>query len=557
MSTTQEMIHICLPGGRIKKYPRGIIVKEILKTKNTREASSPVIAARVNNTITSLSYPLVVNSTIEPVTLISRAGTNIYRRSLCFLLHMTSKMLFPGRRLIIGHSLGKGYFYHFDTMETIPTRDLELLSGKMREIVGRDLPVTRKVISYMDAVDYFHKNNQPDTELLLQYRNDSKIPVYECDGYLDIAHGPLVPSTGILKVFAIMNYPPGFLLRYFSYKNPYKIEKFKKNPVLFSVYREYKQWGKILKAHCVGALNELGARGKMREFIQVAEALHSKKIAEIADKIVNRETRVRIVLIAGPSSSGKTTFAKKLGIQLRVYGLEPVHLSIDNYFLSRENTPLDANGNYDFEHIDAIDVTLFNKHLSALLKGENITVPDFSFILGMRKPGGFPLRLKDNGIIICEGIHFLNEKLSSQVPKDQKYKIYVSALTQLNLDDHNRISTTDNRLIRRIVRDNQFRGYSAHDTCKMWQSVRRGENRNIFPYQNTADTAFNSALDYELSVLKVYAEPLLKTIKPNMEYYDESKKLLRFLNNFNPVPSSWVPSESILREFIGESSFKY
>lgn len=584
MSTTDEKVKIILPSlsqGREKEYPSGTIVNEIIKTAGIQETTYPVIAAKVNNTITSLSYRIVVNSTIKPITLISRAGTNIYRRSLCYLLHITSRMIFPGRRLVIGHSLGKGYFYYFDGLEKIPGKDLELLLTRMKKIVDQDLPITRKVISYIDAVDYFHKNNQPDTELLLKYRNDSKIPVYECGGFIDIAHGPLVPSTGVLKLFEIMNYPPGFFLRYFTFKKPEKIEKFKDNPVLFSIYREYKAWGKILKVHCVGALNELITRGKIREFIQVAEALHNKKISEIADKIVNQGShsnpgsqgsrnypgsqgspsnpgsRIRVILIAGPSSSGKTTFAKKLAIQLRVYGFDPVHLSIDNYFLPREKTPRDEDGNYNFEAIEAIDVALFNKHLSELLQGKEIEMPDFSFILGNRRPEGFSLKLKENGIIVCEGIHFMNEVLSSQVNKDQKYKIYVSALTQLNLDDHNRISTTDNRLIRRIVRDNQFRGYSAFETLKMWQSVRRGEKRNIFPFQNTADTAFNSALDYELSVLKIYAEPLLKSIKPNMENYDEAKRLLRFLANFIPVPSGWVPSESILREFIGESSFKY
>ncbi|MBN2533146.1 MAG: nucleoside kinase [Spirochaetales bacterium] len=557
MKAASPFIKINLSTGKIKEYPQGIAVNEIIKTAGFPETNYPVIAAKVNNTITSLSYRIVVNSTIEPITLISRTGTNIYRRSLCFLLHLTSRMIFPQRRLVIGHSLGKGYFYYFDGLEEIPQKDLELLSGRMKNIVRENLPITRKVISYMDAVDYFHNNNQPDTELLLKYRNDPKIPVYECGGFLDIAHEPLVPWTGILTVFEIMNYPPGFLLRYFSFNNPGKIEEFKENPVLFSIYREYKTWGKILKVHCVGALNESITRGKIKEFIQVAEALHNKKILEIADKIAGQKTRIRVILIAGPSSSGKTTFAKRLAIQLCLYGFDPVHISIDNYFLPRDKTPVDEDGNYNFETIKALDIALFNEHLSALLRGKEIEMPDFNFVLGDRKPEGFLLRLEENGIIICEGIHLLNEVLTSQVKKEQKFKIYVSALTQLNLDDHSRISTTDNRLIRRIVRDNQFRGYSAQETLTMWKSVRRGENTNIFPFQNSADTAFNSALDYELSILKVYAEPLLKTIKPNMENYDEATRLLSFLSNFTPVPSNWVPSESILREFIGESSFKY
>ncbi|MBN2440865.1 MAG: nucleoside kinase [Spirochaetales bacterium] len=551
------MVTISLSPGKNVLYPTGTEIRKIIAREKPPQPLYPIIAAKVNNEVTSLSYKIVVNSTIEFITLESRVGTNIYRRSLCFLLQLASKQIFPDRRLIIGHSLSKGYFYQYDGYDKIPGEDTEKLRKRMKELVAMNLPITRKVISYMDAVKYFHENNQPDTELLLKYRNESKIPVYECGGFIDISHGPLVPGTGVLTVFSVMDYPPGLFLRYFSFGNPEKIEDFEPNPVLFSIYREYKAWGKILNVHCVGALNELFSQGRTKEFIQVAEALHNRKISEIAEKIVRKGPQMRVILIAGPSSSGKTTFAKKLAIQLRVYGFNPIQLSIDNYFLPREQTPVDEDGNYDFENINALDIPLFNTHLTALLKGEEVEIPEYSFVLGDRKPEGSMLMLRDKGILICEGIHFLNDLLSQQVHPDQKYKIYVSALTQLNLDAHNRISTTDNRLIRRIVRDNQFRGYSALETFRMWGSVRRGENRNIFPFQNTADTAFNSALDYELSVLKVYAEPLLKTVKPDVEEYNEAKRLLHFLNNFIPVTSTWVPSESILREFIGESSFKY
>jgi uridine kinase len=550
-------VTVLFPSGRARKYVSGTIVKEIIEDEEFNNTKYPIVAAQVNNEITSFTYKIVVNSSIEAITLDSREGTNIYRWSLCFLISLTSKKLFPERRLVIGHSLGKGYFYYYDGIDNVSRKDIEALVQHMKIVVKENLPITRRVISYTDAVEYFQKNNQPDTVLLLKYRNESKIPVNECGDFLDISHGPLVPSTGLLNVFEIVNYPPGFLLRYYGFGNPKKIQPFKDNPVLFSIYREYKSWGKILSVHCVGALNELISHGKIKEFIQVAEALHNKKISEIADKIAQRGGRIRLVAIAGPTSSGKTTFAQKLAIQLRVLGMNPVQLSIDNYFLSREETPRDDEGNYNFESLEAIDKKLFNEHLTALLRGEEVQVPDFNFILGKRNTKGKPLKLPDKGILICEGIHFLNNQLTSQVRRDMKYKIYVSALTQLNLDDHNRISTTDNRLIRRMVRDNKFRGYSAVETFKMWNSVKRGENRNIFPFQNTADAAFNSALDYELAVLKVYAEPLLKTVKPDVDVYNEVKRLLSFLNNFIPITSQWVPSESILREFIGESTFIY
>jgi uridine kinase len=332
---------------------------------------------------------------------------------------------------------------------------------------------------------------------------------------------------------------------------------FEENPVLAAVYREYKDWGKILGVSCVGHLNDLIAGRRVREFIQVAEALHDKQIALIADRISEQRDTVKLVLIAGPSSSGKTTFSKKLAVQLRVLGRNPVLLAQDDYFVPRELTPRDEEGNYDFESLAAIDVPLLNQQLLALLAGEEVEIPHFDFHTGQRRQEGARLRLPNRGVALLEGIHCLNDELTPAIPAGGKYKVYVSALTQLNLDDHNRISTTDNRLLRRIVRDNQFRGRAAGGTLSMWQSVRNGEDRNIFPFQNTVDSAFNSALDYELAVLKVYAEPLLKTVKPDHPQFHEALRLLSFIANFAPIPPGWVPDYSILREFIGESAFKY
>jgi uridine kinase len=517
----------------------------------------PLVAVRVNNEIASLTYRLDINCHLEPIALDSREGANVYRRSLCYLLTIAARQLFPDRRLIIGHSLGRGYFYHFDNVTEITAADIERLRAKMMENVAADLPIRRQVISYAEAVAYFEQHRQYDTMLLLKTRNDPKVPVYRCGEYADLAHGPLVPRTNLLRVFEIMPYPPGFLLRYPPWDEPETLAPFEDNTSLFAVYQEYKNWGKILNITGVGRLNELNNRDEMREFIQIAEALHDKKIARIADKISEQRERIKIVLIAGPSSSGKTTFTKKLAIQLRVLGRNPVMVSLDNYFVSREETPRDEDGNLDFEALEAIDVKLLNQQLLRLLAGEEVMIPRFDFHSGERRPEGIPLRLPRRALLILEGIHGLNDRLTPRVDQALKYKIYVSALTQLNLDDHNRISTTDNRLLRRIVRDHQFRGHSAQDTLTMWQSVQNGEKRNIFPFQDSADSAFNSALDYELAVLKVYAEPLLQTVKPDSGSFHEARRLLRFLTNFIPVPPNWVPYYSILREFIGESGFKY
>lgn len=552
-----QNIVVTLPSGKTLPVPYGTRVSEFMEEPEFVDGDSPIVAALVNNELTSLSFKIEVDSRLDVVTLDTDQGARIYRRSLCFLLAIAAEELFPDRKLIIGHSLGDSYYYHFDDLASVDGRDLERIAARMREHVERDSPIQRSVISYAQALAYFQRKHLEASELLLRYRNENKIAIYELDEFMDLSYGPLVPSTGLLATFDLMPYPPGFLLRYPATGSPGELSPFEDNPLLFSVYQEYKRWGKVLNVHCAGNLNELiGSKG-IHEFIRVAEALHNKRIAEIADRIHDRRGSVRTVLIAGPSSSGKTTFTKKLAIQLRVTGFNPVTISLDDYFVNREHTPRDANGDYDFEALEAIDVELLNDHLVRLFRGETVEIPEFDFRSGERKAEGKRLSLPDRGILVMEGIHGLNERLTPLVPREQKYTVYVSALTQLNLDDHNRISTTDNRLLRRIVRDYNFRGYSAITTLSRWPSVRRGEDENIFPYQNNADSAFNSALDYELSVLKSYAEPLLKSVKPFHAEYSEAIRLLTFLNNFASLPATYVPDESILREFIGNSAFKY
>jgi uridine kinase len=550
-------VRVTFPGGQTKEFAAGTTAAEAAADPVFPRTSLPLVAVFVNNEVVQLQHRLSVNCTVAPVELGSRQGLAIYRRSLCFLLSMAAPRIFPRRRLIIGHSLGQGYFYYLDGMDAVPRDDLIRIEAEMRELVARDLPIRSLSLSYREAVSFFEKHNQPDTLLLLQNRNDPAITVHSCDGFLDLFHGPLVPSTGLLSVFALRDCPPGFLLRYPPSGNPLHMGEYVDNPVLFSIYREYKNWGKILRVGSVGRLDELIREGGIQDFIQVAEALQDKKIAEIADRINALRDRVRVVLIAGPSSSGKTTFSKKLMIQLRVVGRNPITISLDDFYKPHDLTPRDEEGNPDFEALDALDVELLNDTLVRLLRAEEAEAPIFDFHAGARKPSGRKMKLPDRAILILEGIHGLNDALTPLVPRESKHKIYVSALTQLNLDDHNRIATTDNRLIRRIVRDSQFRGHSALQTLSMWPSVRRGEDRNIFPFQNGADSAFNSALDYELAVLKVYADPLLASVKPDAPEYEEARMLLSFLSNFAPVHPRWVPATSILREFIGESAFKY
>jgi uridine kinase len=548
-------IVVTLPGGLKDTALFGTKAQDILEGMGGE--ASKAIAVFLNNQVSSVHSRLEINTEIAPIFTDSPEGSKVYRRSLCFLLAIAARELFPSRRLVVGHSLGNGYFYSFDGEAGIGQADLEALAARMREIVAQDHPIHYRHISYTDAVEHFARNNQPDTALLLSHLNAPSIPVNECRTFMDLSVAPLAPSTGFLKSFELIAYKTGFLLRYPHVGDGEAIAPFEDSPVLYSVYAEYKRWGKILGVSSVGALNEIAMGKGIKGFIQVAEALQNKKIAEIADKIAEHRGAIRVVLIAGPSSSGKTTFSKKLAIQLKVLGYEPRNVSLDDYFINRDSTPLDEKGEPDFECLEALDVELLNDQILALLAGKEVELPRYDFKMGRRKPEGQVMRLGERDVLIIEGIHGLNEKLTHLVPRTQKFKIYISALTQLNLDDHNRVPTTDNRVLRRMVRDHAFRGHSASTTLKMWPSVQRGERRHIFPYQNSSDVAFNSALDYELAVLKVYAEPLLKTVKPDVREYSEAARLLAFLENFAPIHAQHVPGDSILREFIGGSDFRY
>jgi uridine kinase len=550
-----KKISVTFPDGGKEIKPFGIRIADVVP--RFRESASPLVAVLVNNETCSIFQRLEVNCRLSPIYLNTVEGAPVYRRSLCFVLAIAARELFPERNLILGHSLGNGYYHVFSDDKPTSREDIEKLQSRMRGIVAEDQAIKHAVISYEDALRSFERSNQSETLLLLKQMNSNRIPVNTCRGFMDMAIAPLVPSCGILKCFELMPYEQGFILRYPPSGEHDSLGTFEDNPVLYSVYKEYKRWGRILGVSSVGSLNRINKPKEIKSFVQVAEALHNKKIAEIADKISRRADELKVVLIAGPSSSGKTTFSKKLAIQLTVMGLRPIPISLDDYFVDRDKTPRDEKGELDFECLESLDVDYLNEQLLQLFSGRKIELPAFDFKLGMRRPSGKSIALGQRDVLILEGIHGLNDKLTHRIPKEQKYKIYVSALTQLNLDDHNRIPTTDNRLLRRTVRDFQFRARGALDTIKMWPSVQRGERLHIFPFQNTADTAFNSALDYELSVLKIYAEPLLKEVKPQAPEYAEAIRILSFLDYFTAIPPNYVPGDSILREFIGESDFKY
>lgn len=542
----------------IKNYEKEITLdkKQDISSLINGEDKTKYIAALVNNETTSLSYTLKVNSTVELLTISDTHGMEVYKRSLAFLLSQVIKKLHPNKRLIIRHSMGPGYYFELDNCE-LDTNQIKEIKEIMEKEVLQDSRIVRSKMSYTDAIEYFKKNKKNDKLKLISCLNMQSISYYKCGNYIEIFDGPLAPSTGHLKVFDLLWYPPGFILQFPRKSNPTKTAPFKEQRKIFEVYKEYKEWGRILKVDNVGSLNEIIRQKSIDNFILVAEALHERKISQLALDIYKRLPAVKLVTIAGPSSSGKTTFSKKLSIQLQALGIKPITISVDDYFVDRDKTPLDEEGKYNYESINAINIELFNEHLKGLLNGESISPVRYDFFTGKSGLSDEVLHLNKDEIIIIEGIHCLNEKLTYTIPKDNKFKIYISALTQMNIDDTNRIPTTDNRIIRRLIRDYNYRGHSAHKTIDMWPSVRRGEEENIFPFQNDADGYFNSALDYELAILKPFAEMILSDVKPHEKEYTEARRLLNFLSYFLPIPSHMVPPTSIVREFIGGSFFNY
>jgi uridine kinase len=517
-----------------------------------------IAAIRENNEIRPLGTTLLANVSVEPVLLDSSEGAVIYRRTLSFVLAIAAQKIYPNSGVYVGHSLGYSYYYTLSSGDKPKESDIKKLEDEMRNLIKEDLPISFKHLSYEDALQLFKSHNQTDTVLLLEHRSSPLIRVNECKNYMDIYVQPLLPRTGILSAFELMPYQDGFLLRFPATGKGDKLDPFVDEPYLFNVYSDYKKWGKIIGVRVVGELNAKIANRNFQEYIRIAETHQERKIGDVARLIYEKREHIKTILIAGPSSSGKTTSAKRLEIELMVSGLKPIAISLDDYYKGTDETPRDEKGEPDYECLEALDVPYLNEQLQALYRGEEITLPVYDFKSGRRKEtGGRKIKLESNTVLIIEGIHGLNDALTYSIDRKTKFKVYISALTQLNLDDHNRIPTSDNRLLRRMVRDSQFRGMQAAGTIKMWPNVQAGERKHIFPFQGSADATLNSALDYELSVLKYYADPLLRVIKPGMAEYAEAVRLLAFLENFIPIPPQYVPGTSILREFIGGSEFKY
>jgi uridine kinase len=547
----RDKAQVCFNHKQIYEAPVGTPLEEFIEAVGLHEPV-PIVAALVNDKLRELTYPVNNDVEVTPISIKTGDGMRIYQRSLAFVLVVAARELFPEARVITDHSLTmSGFYCEVQGRLPLTMEEVAALKQRMWEIVEEDEPISKRKVPLAEAIDIFRQQGYQDKVRLLAYRGKDYLTVYMLRGVWDYFYGYMVPSTGYLRTFDLHFYPPGFVLRFPRRARPTTLPTFVEAPKLSAVFKEYSEWMKVMGVGDVGGLNQAIECGRIREVILVAEALHERRIAQITEQIAQRP-QVRLVLVSGPSSSGKTIFLKRLSVQLLTSGLRPVIIGMDDYFVDREKTPLDETGEYDFEALGALDLELFRKHILALMNGSEVMLPRFNFLTGKREAGS-TIALKEDHIILVEGIHGLNPALISDLPRGCMYRIYVSALTQLTIDHHNRIPTTDTRLLRRIVRDAASRGYSAHDTINRWESVRRGEERNIFPHQENADIMFNSALVYELAVLKPFAEPLLRQIEPGSMEYIETKRLLAFLQWLLPCSPEIVPDNSILREFIGGS----
>lgn len=529
-------------------------IKDILK-EEIENSESQIITCICNNQVKSLNYKIKEDSTIQLLDYTHTEGKRVYVRGALYVLAKAVKETYPDAKLDINYQLSNSMYCDISNMD-ISQEFIDKVKYRMNEIIKADLEIRKVTITKQEAEELYAKEKTKRGIILQLNQKDSKdnISLYYCEDYYNYFFGVMPISTGVINVFDLVKYKNGFLLKYPSRQNPNELAPFVETKKLLSTLDEYDDIYKVLGIDTVHRLNKKIEQDKGKEIIMLSEGLHEKKISDIADKIVNNKS-TRIVLIAGPSSSGKTTFASRLGIQLKLNGKRPVTISVDNYFVERENNPKDEFGNYDFECIEALDVELLNNHIQRLLAGEEVEIPSFNFKEGHKYYNGNILKLGKDDILIMEGIHCLNDKLTASIPREQKYKVYISDLTVLNLDYYNNISTTDTRLIRRIVRDNQFRSYSALQTIKIWYSVNRGERKYIYPYQEEADTMFNSSLIYELSVLKDYAIPLLKEIDNSHPECAEATRLCNLLKYFDSISDEYIPKTSIIREFIGGSAF--
>lgn len=546
---------VTFPDGSIYSAPIGTPLLHYIRAAfRPDHPDQPILGAVVDNQLTELSTPVTHDLRAQPITLRDSDGGRIYRRSLVFLMTAAAEELFPGVKIAVEHSIPSGGYYCQPLARpSFSAEELNTLRGRMREIVEADEPITRSTMPLAEALEWFAAHGDDDMVRLLEMRTKDYLTVYRLRNVIDYLFGYMVPSTGSLSTFDLTPAEEGFVLRYPVREAYGQLQPLQAANKLETVFQRNKKWREVMGLPDIGALNRAISEGRFTEEVLIAEALHTRFIDDIVQQIADRHTKgLRLVVIAGPSSAGKTTFSKRLAVQLMAYGIQPFTLAMDNYFLNRELTPRDENGQYDFESLRAMDVPLLNADLLRLMQMAEAQLPRFNFLTGLREAGEV-VRLTQGQIIIAEGIHGLNPELLPDIPAGQIYRIYVSALTALNLDRHNRVPTTDVRLIRRMVRDASKRGYSALDTIRQWESVRRGERRNIFPYQENADVMFNSGLAYELAVLRPLAEPLLRQVEPEAQGYIETKRLLSFLRWVRPATPENVPGDSLLREFVGGS----
>lgn len=552
----RETVQIrCKNNGKILTVPIGSTLEEIYEQSGIEMTYGPV-SAKVNNKVEGMHYRVYNRKDVEFLDLTTSSGLRTYTRTLFFVLCKAVSELYPGGHVIIDIPVSNGYFCDLQIGREVSAFDVDSIKKRMKEIIDAKMPVKRKERTTEEAIKLFRERGAESKVKLMESLGRLYTIFYEIDGYYDYFYGTLLTNTSKLHLFDLVKYYDGMLLRIPSISDPGQLGELVKQDKMFEIFKEHHRWQDILNLRTIGDLNEAVAKGMTASLINVSEALQENKIVRIAQQIAEKKT-VKMVLIAGPSSSGKTTTCKRLSIQLLANGLRPIGISLDDYFVDRENTPKDEKGDYDFESLYALNIPMLNEQLNALLAGKEVELPKYNFQTGKSEKSGRMLQLKGNEVLVVEGIHALNPELTAQVPEEQKYRVYASALTTLLIDDHNYIPTTDNRLLRRIVRDFKYRGVNAQETIRRWPSVRAGENKWIFPYQENADAMFNSAMLFELAAIKQQAEPLLEQVPENSNEYSEAYRLLKFLKYINPIPYQQVPSTSLLREFLGGSSFKY
>ena len=537
------------------EVPMGSTLEEIYEMTGMKMAYGP-ISAHVNNKVEGMHYRAYKQKEVEFLDVTSSSGSRAYTRTLFFVLCKAAHDLFKPCKVAIDIPVSNGYYVNLQIGRPVTLDDAGAIRRRMQEIIDAALPIHRHETTTEEAIALFDSLHNRSKVKLMKSTGTLFTTYYDIDGYVDYYYGSLLTNTKQIYLFGLEKYYDGLLLRLPSREHPSELGEMTHQDKMFGIFKEHHQWQDILGLRTIGDLNEVISKGYAPQLIQVSEALQEKKIGKIADEIAQRKG-IKLVLIAGPSSSGKTTTCKRLSVQLAVNGIKPIGISLDDYFLDREKTPLDEKGDYDFEHLHALNLPLFNEQLNALFKGEEVELPRYDFPTGKSLMSGKKLKLHDDNILVVEGIHALNPELTAQIPNEQIFRVYASALTTILLDNHNYIPTTDNRLLRRIIRDHKYRGVSAKDTIHRWPSVRAGENRWIFPYQENADAMFNTAMLFELAVIKSQAEPLLEQVPENCEEHAEAYRLLKFLHYIKPIPDTQIPPTSLLREFLGGSSFEY